>query len=151
MFSNLTLDIITLACLGLRMHNLTEPSPFALAYAKVFENTPWSASMHALNVYVPIRKILPVKSNREFLQANQAVKDLLRQQIRSKRAALAGKEKAAITDKDLLALMIKERGQGEDIWTEDEMLGHVSLQRLQLRMNVSRTDVWKASQLHVCR
>ncbi|EXJ63356.1 uncharacterized protein A1O5_11677 [Cladophialophora psammophila CBS 110553] len=126
LFSSVTLDIITLACLGLRMHNMTEPSPFALAYAKVFENTPWSAIMHTLNVYIPIRKLVPVKANREFLQANQTVRDLLRQQIRNKRASLEGKEKAAITDKDLLALMIKERGQGAEIWTEDEMLGHVT-------------------------
>ena len=141
MYSNLTLDVITLACLGLRMHNLTEPSPFSVAYAKVFENTPWSAIMHALNVYVPIRKLIPVKSNREFLQANQSVKDLLREQIRSKKAALAGKKKADIKDKDLLALMIKERGQGEDIWTEDEMLGHVSLQHLQVRLDVMSIDI----------
>jgi len=105
------------------MNNLSSPSKFALAYEIVFKNTAWSAIMSALNIYLPIRKLIPIKANRDYLKANATIRSLLRQHIRKRRAELEGKDKTSANDKDVLSLMIS---QGAEIWTEDEMLGHVS-------------------------
>jgi len=129
LLSKTALDIIGLAALGIRMNNLSSPSEFALAYERVFDNTPLSTIMSALNIYLPIRTLLPIKANRDYLKANATIRRLLRQHIRRRKADSEDKEKASAHDKDLLTVMIRERGQGDEIWTEDEMLGHVSLSR----------------------
>ncbi|OQV00118.1 hypothetical protein CLAIMM_05656 [Cladophialophora immunda] len=125
LFSKTALDIIGLACLGIQMNNLSSPSEFAMAYEKVFENTAWSAIMSALNIYLPIRSLIPIKTNRDYLNANATIRRLLRQHIRQRKVELEGQDKESSNGKDVLSIMIKERGTGAEIWDEDEMLGHL--------------------------
>lgn len=121
-----TLDAIGLAALGLKFNNLDSPTEFAVAFEDVFkmERSLLSTLMSVLNIYMPIRKILPIKVNREYLAANAKIREHVRQRIRSRKLELED-EKARATATDLLAVLLKERVSGVNPWTEDEMVNHV--------------------------
>ncbi len=151
------MDVIGLACLGIEMNNLSSPSAFALAYEVVFQNTAWSAIMSALSIYLPIRRLIPIEANRAYLGANTTIRTLLRQRIRERKPEIQeSKEKVvpSLNGKDVLSMMIRERGQGDEIWTEDEMLGHVSISDmcgLILLTNASTINSSSISWQPVCR
>ena len=125
--SKTTLDAIGLAALGLQFNNLSDPTEFAKAFEEVFglETSPLRTIMAILNAYIPIRRLLPIKVNRDYLNANGEIRRLLRQQIRKRKRDLANKEKVSETDTDLLTVMVKQKAEGVDPWSEDEMLNHV--------------------------
>lgn len=122
------MDAIGLAALGLKFNNLDSPTQFALAFEDVFkmERSKMSTLMSVLNIYMPIRRILPIKVNREYLAANVKIRQHLRERIRSRKLELEDKESAAGAT-DLLAVLLKEKISGVNAWTEDEMVNHVSL------------------------
>lgn len=125
-----TLDAIGLAALGCEFNNLTSPTDLSLAFEGVFgtERSTLFAIMSALNIYIPIRRLLPIKVNRDYLRANERIRQLLRERIRERKTELSfpNVEKSANT-KDLLAVMIKECRGDKPSWSEDEMLNHVGL------------------------
>ena len=127
LLSKTTLDAIGLTALGAQFDNLVSPTEFALAFERVFgmETSIIAALMSAINIYFPIRGWLPIKVNRDYLNANWTIRRLLREHIRKRKIELASKGKASEPDADLLALMIREKDGGVDPWTEDEMLNHV--------------------------
>jgi hypothetical protein len=124
-----TLDAIGLAALRCQFNNLSTPTEFALAFEDVFgmERPTMSAIMSTLTIYLPIRKFLPIKVNRDYLNANAKIRSLRRQHIRQRKRELADRKEVSVTDTDLLAVMIREKSGGAHAWTEDEMLNHLSV------------------------
>jgi cytochrome P450 len=127
-----TLDIVSLAVLGYKSNALSSKSSFAEAYKKVFELPLLGQIIAVIHQYVPVRTWLPLRVNREFVAASAQIRNLLREQIRERKIALAGKEKSAVTQKsrDLLTLMVEEKAGGVAPWSEEEMLNHVSTEEL---------------------
>jgi len=115
---------VGLAALGYELNSLSTSSALAESYEKIFEfATPLQILISVVHQYVPIRHLLPLEANQNFVRANEDVRRILRDHIRRRkrefREGLVHGEKAS---RDLLTLMIEE---SKDTWSEDEMLGYV--------------------------
>ena len=129
--------MISLATLGIELESLyTTGLPFSELYRRIQDQDPAGITLSLINTFVPIRWI-PLKANRNFLDANKEVKQVLRETIRSRAIEVqnveyGGQLKDTMVQfteegsQDLLTFMLYERGPGEDRWSEDEILGHVS-------------------------
>jgi cytochrome P450 len=124
-----TLDIVSLAALGYKSNALSSKSSFAEAYKKVFELPLLGQIVAVIHQYVPVRSWLPLRVNRDFVNASAQIRKLLRDQIRERKSAITEKGKTpdeTRKSRDLLTLMVEEKSGGVAPWTEDEMLNHVS-------------------------
>ncbi|KEF51083.1 uncharacterized protein A1O9_12865 [Exophiala aquamarina CBS 119918] len=125
-----TLDIIGIAVLGYQLDALTSHSAFSDAYNTMFELTPVGNMIAAVNAIVPVRSWLPLKANFEFVQAKKTVRTLLRQHIRRRKQEILDVKHSLDTENshlDLLSLILKEKSEGLAQWTEDEILGNVTI------------------------
>lgn len=136
LLSKTTLDIIGVAALGYELNSLSTSSPLAKSYETVFEfATPMQILINILHRYIPIRNWLPIKTNQDFIRANETTRRIIREQIRTRREEFQkGTLKGEKAGRDLLTLMIEE---SRDTLSEDDMLGYVSL--LSLRLPLSST------------
>jgi cytochrome P450 len=127
--SKATLDIIGLSALGYKLESLSSYSRFAEAYRTIFEFPALGLLIAFINQYVSIRPWLPLKVNRDFVQANVDIRTLVRMHIRERKKQvlqLDGFAKGNNGNKrDLLTLMVEEKSGGPDPWTETEILDHV--------------------------
>lgn len=119
-----TLDIVGVAALGYELNSLSSSSILAESYEKIFEFvTPLQILISLVHRYIPIRRWLPLKANRDYVNANLEVRQRLRQHIRQRKQEFReGKIRGEKSSRDLLTLMIEE---SKDTWSEDEMLGYV--------------------------
>ncbi|ORY10246.1 cytochrome P450 [Clohesyomyces aquaticus] len=132
-----TLDIIGTTALGVELGALQSSggSKFSTLYGQILDPPPMGQLISAINIFVPIRSWLPLKANRDFVNATVEVRKLLRNQIRERRSAIFGGQdgdkKTVDTryteagSRDLLTFMIYERSEGENKWSEDDILGHL--------------------------
>ncbi|OCL03967.1 cytochrome P450 [Glonium stellatum] len=128
-FSKATLDIIGLVVLGVELNSLSSSSSFAECYGRILNQSPVGQAISALNMFLPVRKWLPLKANRDFVKANQEVRRLLREAIRERKREILEEEKTKSQftvegGRDLLTFMIYEKSQGENPWTDEDILGH---------------------------
>lgn len=86
-------------------------------------------------MFVPVRW-LPIKANMDFVHANRETRRLLREIIRERKKEI-GKEdvkgkniREEFTEsgsRDFLTYMLLyEKSEGKTLWTDDDLLGHVS-------------------------
>ena len=145
-----TLDAIGLAALGVHFNNIDAPTEFSLAFEDVFSQARSTVSvlMSVLNAYMPIRKLLPIKVNRDYLGANAKIRSLLVQHIRKRQQELAAMGKSSENGKDLLTILIQGGVRGEQPWTEDEIVNHVSLLSVVILATVILTHIYSALELH---
>jgi cytochrome P450 len=124
---NTTLDIIGHAALGYELNSLSTSSVFADCYDTVFSASLLGNLITVIHHFVPIRWALPIKVNRDFVNANATIRRLLREHIRRRKHEISINKEGVVGEKhDLLTLMIKEKVDVVDPWSEDEILGHVS-------------------------
>lgn len=125
-----------MAALGYELNSLSTSSELARSYETIFECvSPLQVLISLANQYLPIRPWLPLKTNRDFVNANAVVRKILLQHIRERKQDFAqGKILGEKANRDLLTLMIEESG---DVWSEDEMLGYVSCPESSLAMRIS--------------
>lgn len=121
-----TLDVVGLAALGYELNSLSTPSELATSYERIFEfATPLQVLISIVHQYIPIRQWLPIEANRNFVQSNAKVRKILRHHIRTRKLEFRnGVIKGERHNRDLLTLMIEE---SKDTWSEEEMLGYVSI------------------------
>jgi hypothetical protein len=121
-----TLDVVGLAALGYQLKSLSSSSPLAECYQKIFElTTPLQILIAVIHQYVPVRRFLPLETNKVYVHANAVVRQTLREHIRGRRRDFqAGLFKLEKGGRDLLTLMIEE---SKDSYSEDEMLGYVNV------------------------
>jgi cytochrome P450 len=145
-----TLDAIGLAALGTQFNNIDAPTEFSLAFEDVFSQarSTMSVLMSVLNAYMPIRKLLPIKVNRDYLGANAKIRSLLVQHIRKRQQEIDAMGKSSAKGKDLLTILIQDGVGGKQPWTEDEIVNHVSLLSVVLLETVTLTYIYSAHELH---
>lgn len=124
-----TLDIIGSSALGYELNSLSSYSRFAEAYHTIWEFPALGLLIAFVNQYISIRPWLPLKVNRDFVRANSDVRGLISDQIRKRKREIL--EQGDVIDgdgkqRDLLTLMIEEKSEGPEPWTEVEILNHVS-------------------------
>jgi cytochrome P450 len=129
------LDIIGTTALGVEIGSLSAPrSTFSTLYNTILDQPPMGQLISAINMFLPVRRWLPLKANLDFVHATVEVRRLLRELIRERRESIFGTKetKAEVQrqfteagSRDLLTFMIYERSEGENKWSEDDILGHV--------------------------
>jgi cytochrome P450 len=147
--SQTTLDIIGLAVLGYELNSLSTSSALANHYNTVFASSKVGQIISVIHQAIPIRWALPIKANLDFINANAQVRVILREHIRRRKEEVARNPKSSPDDgieRDLLTLMIEEKLNVTDGWTEDEILGHV---RIILPAASPNLQI-PASELHGC-
>ena len=126
-YSSLTLDIISIAALGVNLENLDTPTPFHEYYHQMFDPPPLGQALLALNAFIPVQWI-PLRENRRFRHAKDMIRKPLREIIQQRIRDIAKGNKAVGDSggRDLLTYMLQEMRTMDAPWTEDELLGHVS-------------------------
>jgi cytochrome P450 len=136
MFSKTLLDIIGRASLGVDLGSLSaQGSPFSDLYSQIFEQSPVGQVIFLINIFIPVRSWLPLKANTDFLHATSEIRRRLRDTIKQRRVEIFGSDKEKTKtrhefteegSRDLLTFMIYERSEGENKWSDEDILGHVS-------------------------
>ncbi|PGG99853.1 hypothetical protein AJ79_08405 [Helicocarpus griseus UAMH5409] len=134
LISKTTFDIISLAILGLKPENDSLTSELAESYHTVFSSTPLSRIMLLLSSWIPIRKLLPIRTNRDYVYANGKIQHVLKSHVRRRIHEIRSAQQEDSPDRtnDLLTLMIKEQLKRRDECIEDEIVDHYM--RLILRL-----------------
>ena len=76
-------------------------------------------------MYIPLRSWLPLRANRQFVDAKNELRQLVRTLINKRKAEFATMKDTSndMSDRtDLLSFMIKEKS---DEWSVEDIMGHV--------------------------
>ncbi|EEH06445.1 conserved hypothetical protein [Histoplasma capsulatum G186AR] len=84
LISKSLLDIISQAILGLELDGHSIASELGRCYHTIFSSTTMSRVMLVLNTCVPVRRLLPVKTNREYTDANIEIKQILKKHVQQR-------------------------------------------------------------------
>jgi cytochrome P450 len=127
--------------IGVELQNLNSSSSalnFRECYDRMLNQSTLSGIITFIHVNIPIRRFLPIEANTGFVRASQEIRRILREVIRDRVKAVHGikaegevplidSESRMHTGQDILTYMIEERFSGDDAWTEDQIMEHVSL------------------------
>ncbi|KAL6159742.1 hypothetical protein ACJQWK_05848 [Exserohilum turcicum] len=130
LFSKATLDIIGLITLGKELDSLSVKPSFHECYDLIFNQSPFSSFLTAVNTYIPLRNWLPLDANRSFIKANDEVKRILRQQIQLRQQDMINRKSASQNSslpisRDVLTYLLEAPPSDQQQWTEDELLGYL--------------------------
>jgi cytochrome P450 len=134
MLAQTTLDVIGRASLGVELGSLsTGSSTFHHLYNQLLNLPPVGALIFVLNIFLPVRRWIPLKANRDFVHASSEVQRLLLETIRKRRTEVFGEDGKVNAEyreggnyNDYLTFMIREKSNEGDGWSDEEILGHVS-------------------------
>ncbi|KAL2061357.1 hypothetical protein VTL71DRAFT_7630 [Oculimacula yallundae] len=130
LFSKATLDIIGLLTLGKELDSFTAKPSFHECYDLIFNPSPLSGALTAINTYIPLRSWLPLEANRSFVAANDQVKQILREQIRLRQKEMSApqmddKKSSLPISRDVLTYLLESPPSPQQPWTEDALLGYL--------------------------
>lgn len=130
MYTRATMAIVGLAVLGYDFGPIDEKTRFQDLYDAAFSPPGLGGVIRYVNAFLPVRW-LPIQANRDFISGMDEIKTMLRHAIRRRRSqVLEGKGEAnELLTKDVLGYMfenIRPDGAQHEVWSEDEILGHVS-------------------------
>ncbi|KAI1332154.1 cytochrome P450 [Xylariaceae sp. FL0255] len=105
---------------------------FRELYDRLFNQGRLGQLISAINAFIPIRRFVPLKANRRYVNANRDLRIMTRQIIEERDAALKNGsfKKKAGDIRDLLTYMLEEvhaqqQETGVTIWTTDDIVGHL--------------------------
>ncbi|KAH8899756.1 cytochrome P450 3A5 [Thozetella sp. PMI_491] len=133
-YTKATMDITGVTILGVELDNLRLPNQdmnFIQCYTRVLEQGPLSTLISFINVYLPIRRWVPLEANRGYVRANNEIRRMLRTCIRKRIEDIGRGDKGVerTFGRDLLTLMIEEREkfayEGAEVLTETEIMEHL--------------------------
>ncbi|EGE79609.2 cytochrome P450, variant [Blastomyces dermatitidis ER-3] len=127
LISKTALDIIGQAILGLELDGHPFASELGPCYHTIFSSTTMSRVMLVLNAWVPIRRLLPMRTNREYVNANTKIKQILKKHVQQQVHEIRSlqSEGSRPSNKDLLALIIQEQLKRCGECAEDEIVDHL--------------------------
>ncbi|QSS54790.1 molybdopterin synthase large subunit CnxH [Histoplasma capsulatum var. duboisii H88] len=127
LISKSLLDIISQAILGLELDGHSIASELGRCYHTIFSSTTMSRVMLFLNTCVPVRRLLPVKTNREYTDANIEIKQILKKHVQQRTHEIRSlwRERLKSKNKDILTLIIQEQLKKSDEFPEDEIVDHL--------------------------
>ena len=145
MFSKATLDIIGLITLGKELDTLGSKPSFQECYDLIFNQSPLSGLLTAVNTYIPLRSWLPLEANRSFVRANDVVKRILREQIRDRQYEMATRKKAPANSslpisRDVLTYLL-EAQSAKAQWSEEDLLGYACLHFITSSFNANNSQL----------
>ncbi|KAK3386773.1 cytochrome p450 monooxygenase [Podospora didyma] len=123
-YSNLMLDIIGAAALGVELKNLEVPTPFFELYEEMNNPPPLGKLFMAINAFIPVAWI-PLDVIKRLNNASQEVRRLLRAIIQQRVQDVTEKGVGGLGRRDLLTYMVEETHATENTLSEEEILGHI--------------------------
>ncbi|KJR87486.1 cytochrome p450 monooxygenase [Sporothrix schenckii 1099-18] len=148
LYAKITLDVIGIFALGIDFDNFATRTPFQSSYEAMFDLSTAGMLLAAINLVVPIRW-LPLKANREFMDASTELRGILTG-ITEARILSVGEAAVAATDsketktakptaptsaasptkdvKDLLTYMVETKYRAVDPasrWSKEELIEQV--------------------------
>ncbi|KAI1633896.1 cytochrome P450 [Biscogniauxia mediterranea] len=133
-FSEAIMDTIGLTILGVRLETLSSAYPvgFRELYSRMLHQGPVGSLVGVVNAFVPVRRFLPLEANRRFLRAKRDLRTMLSDIIEKRAAALADGTFRQETgeSRDILTYMLEEaevqrKETGEEVWTVEDIVGHL--------------------------
>ncbi|OAX77011.1 hypothetical protein ACJ72_08695, partial [Emergomyces africanus] len=127
LISTSTLDIIGQTILGLELDGNSFASELGQCYHTIFSSTLISRIMLLLNTWVPIRRILPIRTNREYTNATSTIKKILKKHVQQRVREIRSMPGAGTRPpaKDLLTLIIQEQLKRCGECGQDEIVDHL--------------------------
>lgn len=126
---------------------MTSPTEFSSAFEDVFsmDKSKLSTLMSVLNMYIPIRKLIPIKVNRDYLAANLRVRNLLRKRGMQRRQEMSDDKAEAKASVDMLSVLLRQREDGVVPWDDEEIVDHVGPRLLILINTTAPSRSWLTS------
>ena len=132
------LDIMGVFALGVELNNLETGSDYSFhdCYHELFDPDPLGQTLMGLNAVLPTGiRWLPLEANRKFKNATGIVHGQLRSIVQQRIAEVErGRDNTVLYDEgeimDMLTYMVRYKyfaKDGEERWTEQEMLDQVCL------------------------
>jgi len=116
----------------MELKNLETPTEFVRCYQAVFDLPRAGQILAAINMVIPIRWLPFPKANREFVEANAKLREILGRITENRiNEILAGRKESYVQkydapSKDLLTYMIEEKYlSSKDKWTKAELVEQV--------------------------
>lgn len=153
------MEIIGVISLGVELKDLASNSAggFIELYNRLLHQSPLGQLIWVVNSFIPIRNIVPLQANRDFIQNQAGLRAMLRNTIQKRIAEMNEARRKGLTteSKDLLTYMLEEahiheEQTGQQAWSEDDIIGHVS-DEVHFSERPARTDYSKVTQLHIRR
>ncbi|KAJ3556516.1 hypothetical protein NPX13_g10117 [Xylaria arbuscula] len=123
-------DNICLTVLGIELNTMS--SSFQKLYTRVLHQGPLGQLLSAVNAFVPIRSLVPLQANKQFIDANKHLRQILREIIEKRKTDLINGtfRKDIGESRDLLTYILEEselqREQtGQEPWSVNEIIGHL--------------------------
>jgi len=129
------MDTIGITVLGVELDTISSiyPLGFQELYGRVLHQGPLGQLIWVINAFIPIRRFVPLEANTGFIQANRDLRKMLGEIIEKRKIELDDGtfNETMGGSRDLLTYMLEEsRAQrketGEEAWTVEEIIGHVS-------------------------
>ncbi|KAI5924075.1 cytochrome P450 [Camillea tinctor] len=133
-FGEAFIHTVGLTILGIRLETLssTYPLGFQELYSRILHQGPLGSLISVVNAFVPVRRFLPLEANRRFIRARRDLGTMLRDIIERRARELAdGTFRKEIGEsRDILTYMLEEaevqrKETGEEVWTVDDIIGHL--------------------------
>ncbi|KAI1495618.1 cytochrome P450 [Biscogniauxia marginata] len=150
-FSESFMDTIGIAVLGIRLETLSSiyPLGFQELYNRMLHQEPVGQLISLVNAFVPIRRFLPLEANHRFIRAKNDLGKMLREIIEKRARELAdGTFRREMGEsRDILTYMLEEaevqrKETGAEVWTVDDIVGHLLNFTSAGHESTSTTLVW---------
>ncbi|KAJ2987883.1 hypothetical protein NUW58_g4263 [Xylaria curta] len=132
--SKSTMHTVGVTVLGVDLDALLSiyPRSFQELYSTVFDQEPLGGLIWVINAFVPIRRFVPLKANKRFIQANQDLREMLRDIVEKRNADLRDGTfvREMGESRDLLTYMLEEsvlqqQQTGREPWAVDDIVDHL--------------------------
>ncbi|KAI1806394.1 cytochrome P450 [Daldinia bambusicola] len=133
-FSKSTMDAIGVTILGIELNSISlmYPLGFQELYDRVLHQGFLGQLIWVINAFIPIRGIIPLESNRKFIQTTADLRKMLREIIQKRSMDLADGtfKRENGESRDLLTYMLEEaelrrQETGKEIWSINDIIGHL--------------------------
>lgn len=116
------LDVIGIETLGIDLNHLeSDRSPLHRLFSRTMQQSLVSHIIHYFSSYLPLRHLIPIRANSDFLQSCGEVRDFIWGHVRARRLAMKDGPAKGET-KDALQCMIEEGGS---LWEDADIVEYV--------------------------
>lgn len=117
------LDVGGIEALGVDLNHLeSDESPLHELFTQTMQQPLWGHVLHFLSSYLPLRQLLPLDINKDFVRNTSEIRRILREHVTKRRAEWESGSWPAGKEPDALQCMIE---QGTTAWSDGEIVEYI--------------------------
>lgn len=117
------LDVGGMEALGVDLNHLeSDASPLHDLFTRTMQQPLWGHVVHYLSSYLPLRHLIPLQINKDFVQNTTGIRTFLGKFVSQRREMWERGEKTGGGEMDALGCMIE---QGRAAWTNEEIVEYI--------------------------